>query len=739
MRKLVIGLVVLGVMLALYAGYARMGGKPPAGLNASKPLPMAAAEPTAEPNNQGSRIGATEIGIVKGTRFFHRDQASRVDREFGFEVFLHKQGDRWQFTHPYMKLFLPKARCEVTADTGEVQVQAAFGQFVPNDALFRGNVVIHVIPTRPNDPRECYIYLDDVTFIAEKSMFSSTGPVRFVSRSAMLDGAGMELIYDSVESRLDLFRIISLKSLRIRSADVAMFADKEGAGQDRSGRSGPPAVASQGPDGAVSVGSPGGAGVAAPAAVPPAIYECILRRNAQISTPDRLVLALERLAIMNIPWARSTDEPSSVTDAAAPAESDPNLVRIPASATQASDVPAPEPLDTKASKQLAFDVMPLESFDVVVTCSGGLVVAPAGMSDRYNDPNAAAAVDDGVIPSLDMQSGRQQVIARQVVYDATSSDGEFVGPVQMAVPLDANSLGDFAEAQTKGDKPIRMTITARDRVRYVSAQSRVLFEGDCVVAAEKRDPNIAHEFTLSTPAFALDVVQDASAPAARKAAGKAVALKRFSTSGGDASIAVRRRAGGLLLGWTRVLASQLEYEAATKLFKARGGPSSELQLNNAQVTQRHTDPNAFGFNQPCYAFLSNFDELTFASDTSRILVTADSQPILIDYIPVIDGKYGQHILGDAGRLDLTLRRTEAGRTEIASLVASDGITYEDQTKQFVGCTLTYVSEQSRVRIVGSETQPCSFNGAPVDQIEMDVTTGAIKTQLLAPSTFQGKR
>ena len=714
MRKFVIGLVVLGVLLVLYVGYVRLSGTGPSGLAARKPLSIPQVDALEEPKGQGGRIGDTEIIDVNRTRLFHRDQNGRPDREFGFEVILHKQGDRWQFTNPYMTLFLPKVRCDVTADTGEVQVQTVFGQLIPNDALFRGNVLIHIVPPKPNDPRECLIYLDDVTFVAEKSLFSSTGPVRFVSRSAVLEGVGMELIYDSVRSQLDLFRIVALKSLRLRSADVALFSgDKDRAKAERRGPPGQTAAAAQGTAGAE-----------------PVRYECILRRDATLETPERIVIALDLLAITDIPWARSAEE-GPTADLASGESSEPNT----------AETPTPEPLDTTASRQIAFGLMPPESFDIVVTCKGGLVVAPAGASGRYPDLNGTAQPVEGVPPSLDLQSRRQQAIAQRIEYNATTGDATFVGPVQMTASLDPNSLAgpgsELAAAQSSPGESVPMTITARDAVRYLSASNRVVFDGNCVAYAEKKDPNVTHAFTLSAPTFALDLGEDVNAPAVKKAAGRAITLKRFSTAGGQASLAVRRRAGGLLLGWTKVLASQLEYEAASKLFTARG--EGELQLNNAQITQRHTDPNAFGFNQPCYALLSGFDELVFASDTNRIVVAAKSQPMPIGYIPVIDGKYGQPIRGDAGHLDLTLRRTDAGRMEIASLVASGGVSYVDQTRQFVGSTLTYDGEKSLVRVVGDETQPCRLNNALVDYIEMDIATGAGKTQLRAPSTIQGKR
>ncbi len=695
----------------------------------------------------------TEVIDIKQTRFFHRDESGRVDREFGFEVFLHKQADRWRFTHPYMKLFLPKLQCHVIADTGEVQVQTAFKQLVPNDAFFQGNVVIHIVPPKRNDPRECLIYLDDVTFVAEKSLFSSTGPVRFVSHSAVLEGVGMELIYDSLQGRLELFRVVKLTSLRIRSADIALFSgDKETARRERR-RTGEPAAG-------VVQERAGGASGSVPAGAGRVFYECVLRGNATIDTPQLLVIARDLLSITDIPWPRpAEDEPTADRGQVGPSE--PN-----------TSEPAPEPLDTKPPGQIAFDAMPAESFDIVVTCSGGLVVAPMGTWSRHVDPNDLAPSPGGVPPALDAQSDRRQAIAQRIEYDATTGDGVLTGPVQMAVPLDPNSLAGPAQADAgrapaiRGE-PIPMTITARDVVRYLSALNRVVLEGDCVASALKTDPNVTHAFALSAPTFALDLAEDANAPASEKAIGTAVALKRFWTDGGPASIVVKRRAGrlhpageGQLLGSTQVLASQLEYEAAGKLFTARG-PDGELRLNNAQASSldpnvgelrasrasfrdvrdesRQIDPNAFGFNQPCYAFLRGFDLLTFASDTNRIVVAAESQPILIDYIPVIGGKYGQHVKGEAGHLDLTLRQAAPGRMELASLIASKGITYEDQDKQFAGGTLTYDRERSLVKVVGDDIQPCSLNGAPVDGIEMDVTTGTLKTRLEGPGVFQGKR
>ena len=751
-RKLAVGLVVLGALVALYAGYAQIGGTRRADLPASEPLPILADQGVDEPDEAGGRIGTTEIETIRNTQFLHRDENGRVDREFGFEVFLHKQGDRWRFTDPYMKLFLPKFQCHVTADSGEVQVETVFGQAIPNDALFEGNVVIHVIPPQPNDPRECFIHLDDVTFVAEKSLFTSAGPVRFVSRSAMLEGTGMELVYDRGRSRLELFRIVDLKSLRIRSADVGLFSG------ERTDRSHPQAAQESQPPATVGAATD-------TQRLTGDRYECVFRRNVVIDTPEGVVVAQDLISINNILWSSPVEEGQTWgSRPASPVE--PNGLGAVA-------VPGPDALDTKASAQLAFDAMPVELFDIVVTCDGGCIVAPQGVSARLADPNeqatqatASTAEHVGQKPQHDLaahespadRTAAQSAIGKRIEYDAITGDAAFVGPVRMHLQLDPNDLAGSSDAAMDetgaGRSPyMPMTVTADDTVRFISASNQVFLEGDCVATVEKADSNGVQILTLSAPIFVLDLAETATV----RPLLKVLTLKRFSTAGGPACLVVRKQGGRTqrvapLLGWTRVLASRLEYEAVPPLFTAHG--PGELQFHNAGAetqspSSAQTDANALGFDRPCYAFLRDFDLLTFSSDTNRIVVSAEPGPILFDYIPVIAGANGspatltatsgQHIWGDAGHLELTLQQAPSGRMELASAVASEGITYEDRSSQFIGDTLTYDTAQSLVTVTGDEVRPCYFNGALVDQIEVNVRTGALKTRLEAPSTFQGRQ
>ena len=771
LRKFVIGSVALAVLLASYALYSRLGGTGPVNAIAPELLPPVVEAGTREPNRPSGRIGETEIGPVEKTRFFHRDQNSRVDRVFGFEELVPKQGE-FVFVRPFMKLFLPKFQCHVVADTAQVQLETALGQVIPNDAMFHGNVVIHVVPPEPNDPRECFIYLDDVAFVADKSLFSSSGPVRFVSRIAVVEGTGMQLIYDGILGRLELFRIMHLSSARTRSADVAMFSRR-----DKKAKSGTQAVVPSGQD------SRGPAGGADPNRAPGDYYECVLRRNVTIDSPRGVVTAEEMFRIDDIFWPRSA-ESKPAADRAAGASSEPN---------EPETALSPDILDSPASRRLAFDTVPMESFDIVVTCDGGLVVAPEGASARFTDPNATAPSDvsAGQVPHADTASpGRQRAVARQIAYNATTGDAVSTGPLQMTLLLDPNELFPGTPAESLSASPsagsvettvagaerrverrtppsrsrmqsplMPMTISARDTARFLSASQQVVLEGDCTASVEKTDPNVTYLFAMSAPMMTLDLVRDPNAQSIEKA----MALKRFATGGGPAEVTIRRRAGGQLLGWTQLLASQLDYDAVTKLFSAHG-PKGELRVRNDQppghatgapeagsdstgsksadggtTGAAKTDTSLFSFDRPCYAFLRDFDLLTFASDTRRIVVAADQRPILLDYIPLIGGKYDQPVQADAGHLEMTLQQTPDNQTEIASLVASQGITYEDKTRNFAGNILTYDCEQSLVKVTGDRNHPCNFNGALVNQIEMNVKTGAAKTQLQAPIIIQGQR
>jgi hypothetical protein len=163
LRKIAIGVMALGVLAGVFALYLRFNRTPPIVADEVRPTPTPVAEVNRpDPRRDVGTIQGIKVERVWQTQFIHRNESNRMDRKFGFEELLHEQGSEWEITKPYMWMYLDRFVCRVTADRGKVQLLESFGRLVPADATFIGNVVIHVLPTDPNDPWECFIHLDDV-------------------------------------------------------------------------------------------------------------------------------------------------------------------------------------------------------------------------------------------------------------------------------------------------------------------------------------------------------------------------------------------------------------------------------------------------------------------------------------------------------------------------------------------------------------------------------------------------
>jgi hypothetical protein len=706
-----VGFAALAALLVAYLVYARLTGTPAVDLNVPDSLPGPIVESTGDGGGDPiGTIAGVGIGALERPRFFHTNEKQQVDREMGFEELLHKEGDQWEITNPFMRLFLPEFRCDVTADRGTFQLETAFGRPMPNDALFEGNVVIHIVPPEPNDPMECFIYLDDVAFVADKSMFSSSGSVEFTSRSAALEGTGLELLYDSGRSRLELFRIMDLDALRLRSAEIGSLSDLT------SPETPTAAAATDANAPAATVVPPrrdidAGAADSEPNGPAGDLYRCVFYHNVVIEAPEQVIVAREQLSINDILWSESKNEEDAGEEVVTPV--DPNAdVPLP--------IPGPNALDTSPSPQLAFDAISEELYDIVVTCDGGFVVAPTDAVNAFVDPcdvtppqqpREVAAGDSG-----------QRAIARHCV---PTADTTLAGPVELTLYVDPNGLGSSAAP----NEPVPLHVTARKSVRFLAVSNQVLFEGDCVATLEHVEPDARYQHTLMAPRFTLSLaVADEAAPT------PTASLDRFAAHGGSVSLVVLKRADDELIGWTGFEASRMDYEAGHRLFTAYG--PGVVALHTARAADPPPEPNQITLDRPCYARLRNFDLLTYSAQTNKIVAEAGAEPIRIDYVPVEDDVPGEGMHADAGYFEVTLRAGPDGRAELDWLSAADGITYWDEKNRFAGGRLTYDHDQALMLIVGDATQPCYFNGMLVDEIEWDLKTDRLKADIPEGSVVQ---
>jgi hypothetical protein len=706
-RKLVVGFLALGVLLGVFLLYTRLNQTPPVPVDVRAVPPELQTDANAAEGQIGKVLG-TDVRRVEQTQFFHTNEHGQVDREFGFEELLHKRGDQWEITRPYMRVFLPAFRCDVTAERGKVRLEAAFGRATPSDADFAGNVIIHIVPAEPNDPWECFIRLDDVGFVAEKSLFSTLGPVRFFSRNARLAGTGMEMLYDGLRNRLELFRIFDLDRLSLRSsafrsmAGLTLKPDSPSAPRAADTKPGP-------------MGSPPSEAANR--------YQCVLRRQATIETPESTVRAEETLFIHNILWSRAAS-PDAAAHGAEPNHATPPTVV------------APQALHTDASSYQALESIGPESFDIVVTCDGGLVIAPEEGGAVGNAARTAASSarprsnpSDAGAHAADLASDRQHTLAQRIDFDYSTRDATLAGPVDMMFYLDPNALND----EQTGRGPMPMTVAAQQSVRFLAAANQVLLEGDCTVTLRQSEPNLTYEYILSAPRFTLDLVSDPNA-----AQGAGVRVRRFLTEGGPAKLRLFRRGPDQqVLGWTKLDATALQYDADPREFTAVG--PGLLWVHNAEVLDPQADPNQFSLGRPCYARLDKFDRLTYSMSTGRIEAEARAQQLLLDYFPLSTTGYGHHIQAVAGHVSALLRPVDAGRMTLASLTASNGIDFEDEKSHFVGSVLFYDRDKDLLTVRGDAVQPCMFNGAVVDYIEMNLKTGDVTAPVSTPSLLPIRR
>jgi hypothetical protein len=730
LRKIVVGSIALGVLAGVFALYLRFNRTPPIVVDQTRLTPRSVAEANSpDSTQQVGTMAGIKVGPVQRTEFLHRNEFNQIDRKFGFEELLHEQGNQWEIRKPYMWMYLDRFVCRVTADRGKAQLAEAFGRMTPTDATFMGNVVIHVLPTDSNDSWECFILLDDVGFIAEKSMFSSTGAVRFLSHAMRLTGVGMELLYDGPRSRLELFRVFDLDSLRIRSSEVeAMASEKKGDSLDRDQDD----SAATG-DSSETASATGRTPAPADAAALPAdVYQCVFRKNVRLNSPDGVAVARDVLAINGIQWARAGDRDSKPKQVA-----DPNGKPI-------VPLPVPNALNTAASSYLVMSSIPDELYDIVVTCDGGADITLLGGSPNLANASPVRTPEGTpAAPACEEidASDRQQVVAQRIDFDFLTTDTTMRGPVAMkflVAPDPNSSRAKLAE------KPMPMTVAAQGAVRYLAAAKRILLEGGSTATLFRMEPNSIDEYRLAAPRLTLDLVVDPNSPDEMK-----VDLRKFVADAGSAApvaidpaaappVTVRmwRRAADKLLAEGTLYAHKLQYEANPSQLTV-AGPGA-IWLHNAVTIRGKDDPNATV--EPCYAQLSNFDSLQYWAATNRIIAEDDSQQLVLDYFPLVDGNYPWTQIV-AGHVEATLQEDARNQLELVSFVASQGIEYDSEVDHlnFVGSEMVYDRATSLITIQGDDLRPCRLNGALVDAIVVNPKTRKVETQIAGPSILQIRR
>ncbi len=817
-------------------------------------------------------IGDVGVAAVEVARYMDFNEDGSVSREFGFSKLLHDTGSSWEIEKPFMNIFRPGFTCRITGDRGHVLLEPGLKKPSPKDAALTGNVAIRIIPEEEGRLNEGVFYLDDVIFVSERSLLSSDGSVKFVSRNATMWGSGFELIYNQELDKLEFLRIVELEGLMIKT---------------------------QSREEAVSSADSGGGAVALseeaeqPAGSPPGEveadgyqYRCIFNKNVVIDSPEQLIFA-DSVVINNIMSQQNSDAGGAAGRR---------------DGVEENDTSAAEDAGQAAPGQM--------SDEITVTCDDGILVLPtdtdfvfeeqpSGEKDVRAITDKAAGrttciteridydlVSDSIVaggkteftfyteaePNQPEGGGRSAVTiksnkearflpgSRQVVFEGEclcvaprrGSDGDSTytlsaskitadlspdennesgilfgdidcltasGPVTLSfhrevpdageskksmkpltitaqekaqflpVTNEANFLGDcfcilFSDDEDEPQKytfrspditvklasarrdrggenitaierlyakgPVELAfypdysaqvqsemsappvkITANKKAEFLpGSNNQVTFEGESVCTMTQFDAGVDIKRTLSGPLLIINLFDDDD----KFAPESAVGIKHVTARGGDVRLATIKSAGEKMLSGYELRCGRFEYDSLLQMVAAFG--PGVIKVDNSNITEPEDAPKTgFSLKRRCYAMVENFDTLQYFLDAKKIIAESGEQSMLVNYIPVEEGPT---VTVTAGRVEALFEETTVGEDELSALVATDGIIYKDEDKEFIGSELFYNVATSIVKVSGDSSRPCQLNGVLVDQIELDLETNKVKANVVGPGVLQLK-
>ncbi|MBN2137378.1 MAG: hypothetical protein JW720_06205 [Sedimentisphaerales bacterium] len=283
-------------------------------------------------------------------------------------------------------------------------------------------------------------------------------------------------------------------------------------------------------------------------------------------------------------------------------------------------------------------------------------------------------------------------------------------------------------------EPLPATVTAERQAHFTPSANQIIFEGACKSVVLDRDPNYLQQYILSSEYITVDLPVDTNDKATSKSE---IGIQHLSARGGVVTLATKKTAGELLLSGIELICRKFDYDPIAQFFSVDG--PGVIKLANTEPPDPNKDPGKLSLNKPCWAIIQNYDYLTYSEKKNIVIAEAgDKGAILVEYFPIENGEFADHIVVTANKVEASLIKTALGRTELSTLVASGGVTYQAKDNEFIGGTLFYDHAKQVMKITGSESFPCQFNGALADEIVYDLKTGKVEAELVGPGALRIK-
>jgi len=678
-RRFTIWLVSFLAVLVVYFIYNRVSRTPTIPTDASM-TPAGQLADVCDSNGKVGMVGDVGVGVVKNARYTTLNAQKQVEREFGFRELLHQDGNDWEIEKPYMNIYRRSFNCTITGERAIVTVEIAGGRVTPKQGMLMGNVTIRILPKQKDAGGETTIYLDDIAFSADKSLFSTAGPVELVSDNIKMTGTGMEIVYNGDDERLERLQITNLQSLRIKrwSEGTVLRSTPDADANNQKQKSENEQASKQGK-----------------------YYQCTFDKNVRIETPNEQLLA-DALLINDIFIPGGSAE-----QAGKETSPDDNNTPIPSSNKPRATVSTESPSD------------------VSITCDGGIIVTPMSTQAEKKPPKQQTTYAE-IIAQQDANTspvGKTTFRGGNVTYSAATGEAVAIGPSSIA--FDVNEKTKDGES-----KPATVRMTSRRQAAFSPASNKSTFEGDCRCTVSQKQDEILQQYIVLADKLEIDMAKKNT----DKVSGSSLNANRMIASGPNTHLASTKKTGDKLLVGIELKCASIDYNTTDDNFFAAG--PGLIKVDNSQTDEPQEKLAKFSLQRKCYALLRNFDSLAYAGQSKHLIADSKGGSLLVDYFPLVEGRGNEKVSVTSSHVEADIAETLTGRMELKDLLAKGAVTYEDKDTQVVGSEFIYDANTALIDIRSDKYRPCNFNGAIIDAVRYDTKTGKWNTRIKGPGAIR---
>ncbi len=708
-RKFKIWLLTFSSVLAVFLLYLLFGDTSQVSIpKADIKLDISDVNISSDANS--GRIGDARLGYLEQARFETvNPETRRLERVIGFQRVLHKSGNQWELDKPFMSIFQKDFRCDLTADTGTVELENIEGtQPSPKSAVLTGNVVIHIIPNENSPEDDSFIYLDEVEFDGDRSMFFSNSKIVVDSKFARLEGKGMEILYNGLDKKLEYLEIKQVDFLNIfeipqkeqpdgADATAVMAAEtlnpdsNEQAVADAQGASDttPESQAVSQPDSqAVAVDDP------------QSQYQCIFRDNVTVEYESNEVIFADEISINKLLWSSAEDKGSSGNNTkAAVSGSDKSEKTV--TPGQSGRAASPAKAIVREKKVIA-----------VIKCTGPMIVKPEHTQADSFSPGEFKKYAELDGDTRKWLGERNVLLSQRIDYDYRREVAKASGKVEMV----------FYPKSEGSETKLPVVISADRSAEFLVAKKQAQFHGNVVGKMQQENPDYRQANTFYGDRLIVNLTGKQT-PDVLMGSGQ---VSHIELTGSGVRLESVRTSGSKKISHVRLASERIDYFAPRQEIIASG--NGRIEYSKAAVKSGSSAKDS----KPGYAIVEGFDELVWNMDQKHVMAKSDKKGgIHMGYLPIEnDGSYGKKITVDMQRSDIYYIELDGGKAELKKLTAEGGIVYYEQDRyEFVGEDLLYNAAENYMTVRCSQNTPCMLNGVLVDGIEYNLETGQAQAVL----------